>query len=78
MRFVLLASLDRILVIRLNSAPVLAGLVLGIGDTEVNGVLVVPAFLEFAEGRGDPDIKQINTEKYVVARTFQNSLPRDQ
>lgn len=69
MRFVLLASLDRILVIRLNSAPVLAGLVLGIGDTEVNGVLVVPAFLEFAEGRGDPDFKQINTEKYVVART---------
>lgn len=55
----------------------LAGLVLGIGDAEVNRVLVVLAFLEFAEGGGEPDIKQINTEKYVVACTFQNSLPRD-
>lgn len=55
----------------------LAGLVLGIGDKEVNRVLVVPAFLELAEGGGETDIKQINTEKYVVVCTFQNSLPRD-
>lgn len=52
----------------------LAGLVLGTGDTEVNKALVVPAFMEFG---GKTDIEQINTEQHAVVHAFQNSLPRD-